>query len=222
MHKTDRADFWLTRWTEGQIPFHRSAPHPYLEAFWHQLALSQGAQVFVPLCGKSLDMAWLLERGYAVVGIELSPIAVEAFFHEQKLQWQSKKCGSLTLYQAKEKPLRLYCGDFYELSPQEIGPTQAIYDRAALIAIAPERRQAYAQHLLAIANPRTEILLQTISYSCAEIIGPPYSVSPEDIAQLFRSRHPRTILRQEPFRERIPTQLTQKGVKQITSYAFRL
>jgi hypothetical protein len=38
--------------------------------------------VFLPLCGKTLDIQWLLSRGYGVAGSELSKIAVEQLFSE--------------------------------------------------------------------------------------------------------------------------------------------
>ena len=52
-------DFWQQRWREGQIGFHQDAPTPLLLKHWASLDLPTGAKVFVPLAGKSRDMAWL-------------------------------------------------------------------------------------------------------------------------------------------------------------------
>ena len=77
-------DFWHQRWQARQIGFHQSAPHPFLERWWPSLNAALGSRVYVPLCGKSLDMVWLSVRGYRVVGSELSSLAVEEFFGEQQ------------------------------------------------------------------------------------------------------------------------------------------
>ena len=75
-------DFWQDRWRTRQVGFHQPAPHPFLERWWPSLGLPSGTRVYVPLCGKSLDMVWLAVRGYHVVGSELSEIAVAEFFGE--------------------------------------------------------------------------------------------------------------------------------------------
>ena len=75
-------DFWLERWQNNQTGFHQDEINSYLTRYWSGLGLTQGSRVLVPLCGKSLDMLWLAEQGHSVVGIELSRLAIEAFFHE--------------------------------------------------------------------------------------------------------------------------------------------
>ena len=79
-------DFWHQRWADNQIGFHQSAPTPLLLKHWPALGITPGAQVFVPLAGKSLDMAWLASQGHRVLGVELSQLAVEQFFAEHDLQ----------------------------------------------------------------------------------------------------------------------------------------
>mgnify|MGYP003529788041 CR=1 FL=1 len=50
-------DFWHERWQTGQIGFHQSAVHPFLARWWPTLGIRADARVYVPLCGKSLDIA---------------------------------------------------------------------------------------------------------------------------------------------------------------------
>ena len=76
------AEFWQARWARSEIGFHLSEVNPYLQRYWPALGLPEGARVLVPLCGKSLDLAWLVGQGYQVVGVELAPRAVEDFFTE--------------------------------------------------------------------------------------------------------------------------------------------
>ena len=74
--------FWHDRWQNNQIPFHKVEVNPLLVRNLPALELASGARVFVPLCGKSLDVHWLLAQGYRVAGAELSRIAVEQLFAE--------------------------------------------------------------------------------------------------------------------------------------------
>ena len=71
---------WKAKWKRDDIAFHQSEINPLLPQFWPTLGLTVGDTVLVPLCGKSLDMDWLLAAGYKVFGIELSNIAIQAFF----------------------------------------------------------------------------------------------------------------------------------------------
>ncbi|MEA2773553.1 MAG: thiopurine S-methyltransferase, partial [Acetobacteraceae bacterium] len=75
-------EFWRDRWFRGQIGFHQPAVERYLEEHWADLDTVKGSCVFVPLCGKSLDLLWLRDIGHGVIGVELSDIAVQAFCME--------------------------------------------------------------------------------------------------------------------------------------------
>ena len=78
-----QADFWLQRWSAGQIGFHQSEVNQDLQQYWSSLRVAPGARVLVPLCGKSQDMSWLRGQGYHVVGAELSEAAVGSYFTER-------------------------------------------------------------------------------------------------------------------------------------------
>ena len=78
--------FWHERWERAEIGFHKQEINVHLQQFWNCLELPAGERVFVPLCGKSLDLLWLAGEDHPVTGVELSPIAVDAFFQENELQ----------------------------------------------------------------------------------------------------------------------------------------
>ena len=139
-----KKDFWLERWERAEIGFHQDEINPYLRQFWQALQLARGGEVFVPLCGKSRDMVWLREQGVFVLGVELSPIAVQEFFAEQgqiPQQVRSEKFAS-TLADG----ICLACGDFFDLSKADLAQVGAVYDRASLVALPPEMRERYARH----------------------------------------------------------------------------
>lgn len=175
--------FWHARWETGQIGFHQDEIHVALQDFWPQLHLPGDEQVFVPLCGKSLDMLWLLEQGHHVLGVELSPIAVAAFFQENGLVPESTQADAFTAWRFGE--VKLLCGDFFDLRPAHLTQTRAVYDRASLVALPPEMRQRYAAHLAGLLAPATPVLLITLEYPQTEMNGPPFSVTETEVRDLY-------------------------------------
>jgi len=152
-------DLWQQCWKDRQIDFHQLRVNELLVRFWPRLGLAPGSRVFVPLCGKSLDMLWLRQQGYQVVGVELSPLAVEAFFRENRLPARRRELGSLSCWESGD--LSLFCGDFFALTQAELGPVDAVYDRAALTALPEAVRPAYLAHLGRIVPPSCDIFLLT-------------------------------------------------------------
>lgn len=182
--------FWHERWQKGEIGFHLDRFNPKLLTHWPRLAVPVDATVFVPLCGKSLDMLWLREQGHRVVGVELSPVAVSQFFEENDATPEVTECPPHTAYTTDG--IRLYLGDYFALTPEQVwnwGPKApahtAIYDRAALVALPPEMRPRYAAQLRSLARPGTKMLLVTLEYPQAERAGPPFSVPPDEVFRHF-------------------------------------
>lgn len=177
-------DFWLERWEREEIGFHQSVINPHLCEFWSELNLAPGSTVFVPLCGKSQDMLWLHEQGYKVVGVELSAIAVQAFFEEVGQTPAHIIDGRFDRYEADG--ICILRGDFFDLSRDEIEKVNAVYDRASLIALPPGMRASYVRHMVNILPPATQILLITVEYPQQEMQGPPFSVSYGETEALYR------------------------------------
>ncbi|MCC6709623.1 MAG: thiopurine S-methyltransferase [Gammaproteobacteria bacterium] len=175
------SSFWKARWEANQIGFHEAAVHPMLLA--HGARLGNAGTVFVPLCGKSHDMAWLVAQGLAVTGIELSDIAVRAFFAEHGLPAQHTRLDGHDEYRAPG--YRLLCGDFFALSRDTLGAFNAIYDRAALIALPPAMRRDYAATMSVLAAPATRMLLVTVEYDTSVLSPPPFAVSAEEVSSLY-------------------------------------
>jgi len=183
--------FWLARWQDNKIGFHQPEFNLHLVSFWHELGVDSGNTVFVPLCGKSQDLLWLHQQGYSVIGIEFSELAVKAFFEENKLPFS---CSSLV--QAEDQPASpfsiwkseattLLCGDFFALKSTDLGSVQAVYDRAALIALPAETRQRYVQHFQTLFENDLRVLLVTLEYPQEEMQGPPFSVEESEVLDLY-------------------------------------
>lgn len=177
-------DYWLTRWQQGEIGFHQDDINPYLRQYWHELNLPQGSEVFVPLCGKSRDMLWLRDQRQKVLGVELSDLAVQTFFSEHALVPERIRAGSFVRYRADD--IAICCGNFFDLGREDMTGVQAVYDRASLVALPPAMRQRYADHLLQILPSGTQILLIAFDYPQAEMTGPPFAVTPGEVAALYQ------------------------------------
>ncbi|MCE9507996.1 MAG: thiopurine S-methyltransferase [Alphaproteobacteria bacterium] len=178
-----KKEFWFERWKKQEIGFHQADINPYLHQFWHELKCAPGDQVFVPLCGKSQDMVWLQQQGHPVLGVELSPTAVEAFFKENGTVPQRHKQGAFDV--SESGSIRILCGDFFDLEREDLQAVKAVYDRAALIALPPEMRKRYVSHLMRALPAGAQVLLITIEYPQEQMEGPPFSVSAEEVKSLY-------------------------------------
>lgn len=176
--------FWLEKWQKGEIGFHLGKVNPLLEKYWALVDHVQG-HVFVPLCGKSRDMAWLAQLGRNVVGVELSPLAVDAFFVEAGWQAEIVRQGALARHAAHQGQVIVWQGDFFELTSAHVAGCSLVYDRAALIALPARLRQRYVEHLRDLLPTGTQILLVTLEYPQTEMRGPPFSVEEPEVHALY-------------------------------------
>ncbi|OES63127.1 thiopurine S-methyltransferase, partial [Pseudomonas aeruginosa] len=178
-----QADFWHARWANNQIGFHLDEVNPYLMRHLSRLRLQAGEQVLVPLCGKTLDLAWLAAQGLDVLGVELSEKAVSDFFAENGLQPAIDQLDGFRRYRAAG--ITLLQGDFFALQSGHLAGCRAFYDRAALIALPPDMRERYAGHLQAILPARSLGLLVTIDYPQGEMAWPPFAVPDAEVREHY-------------------------------------
>lgn len=176
------AQFWHRKWERDEIAFHEAEPKPLLLRHLPVLDLSPGARVFLPLCGKSRDIAWLLDHGYRVAGIELSPIAVEQFFAAIGLSPAASEVGGLRRLEAAG--VTIFVGDVLTLGREALGPVDAVYDRAALVALPAAMRERYAAHLPAV-SAGTPQLLVTFDYDPSRLDGPPFCVTETEVRRHY-------------------------------------
>ena len=176
-------DFWHARWLAKQLGFHQDRVNADLTRYWHTLDLGSG-RILVPLCGKSMDMHWLWRQGYQVAGIEISPLAVAAFFTESGLHPVRSEHPHYSRWSVAG--IDLFCGDFFRLDQDDIGLVQGFYDRAALVALPHSRRGAYVEHLASLLPRQTRGLLITLDYEQGVMDGPPFAVSAGEVEGLFQ------------------------------------
>jgi thiopurine S-methyltransferase len=183
--------FWHQRWEKNEIAFHESQANPVLVSHFNELSLAKGSRVFVPLCGKTLDISWLLSNGYRVAGAELSQIAIEQLFMELGLQPEISRVGEVE--QWSDKNLDICVGDIFAVSRKMLGPVDAIYDRAALVAFPEEMRNRYTAHLTEITGKAPQLLI-CYDYDQSLMPGPPFSIRNEEVHRHYADTYEVTLL----------------------------
>ena len=211
-------DFWHQRWQDNQIGFHQAAPTPLLLKHWPSLGVPAGAKVFVPLAGKSLDMPWFAAQGHRVLGVELSELAVAQFFAENGLRPEIRDTHYGRHYEAGG--IELILGDAFGLDADLLRDCDAVFDRAALIALPPELRRRYANELYAKLPAGCRGLLITLEYPQAERDGPPFSVPGDEVRALYGRDWDIDLLERRPIPPEHPGFVS--GVSRLDTAAYAL
>ncbi len=185
------ASFWHNRWQTNQTGWHERAVNPLLVEHFPSLHVPPGGRVFVPLCGKSLDLGWLLSRGYAVAGAELSELAVTQLFAELGMEPSISNIGPLKRFHGEK--IDIFVGDIFDLSREILGPVDAVYDRAALVALPETIRPRYTARLKAITETAPQLVIG-YEYDQTVVAGPPFSVTSDELRRHYSDSYTLTPL----------------------------
>lgn len=184
-------EFWHQRWRDNEIGFHEGQPNDLLTKHFQKLQLGAGARIFMPLCGKSHDIHWLLQQGFKVSGAELSEIAVKQLFADLGVAPEIDQLRDLKKYRGPD--LEIFVGDVFDLLPEFLGPIDALYDRAALVALPPAMRPEYAAQMIKLVHSAPQLLV-SFDYDQSKQDGPPFSVPESEIRSLYHTAYEITLL----------------------------
>jgi thiopurine S-methyltransferase len=192
-----KKEFWLDKWENNQTGFHKDIPHPLLIENINKLSLEKEQAIFIPLCGKSLDMLWLNAQGYTVIGVELSQIAVEQFFSENNLTFTLTQDELFNIYTYEN--ITIYQGDYFDLNSQYLNQVKAVYDRASLIALPEQLIKKYTEHMYSLLPLNAQLLLITLELqrTTTDALGPPFSVPDAKVKKLYQKFTTIKLLRTE-------------------------
>ena len=211
--------FWHERWRDGNTPWHRAAPSERLTTCFGKLPVAAGVQVFVPLCGRSVDMRWLLERQYRVLGVELSEVAARQFFDDHGLRINACERHGLPALEAPG--IQILCADVFALTAEHLAEVAVVYDRGALVALDDADQARYAGMLCERLPAGASQLLLTLEYDPTRMQGPPFSVDEVRVRTLYGQRFQiarvdsAEVLDQEPH-------LRERGLDALSEHAFVL
>lgn len=212
-------DFWHERWDKGQLGFHQDKVNSRLRKHWSALGLDSGERIFVPLCGKSLDMYWLEESGHPVLGVELSATACRDFFSEAGREVES--CEDARFQRFSGGDIELWSGDFFALEAADLADVSGVYDRAALVALPPSMRVDYAAHMARVLARGTRVMLVSFDYDQSKMNGPPFSVPEDEVRSLFAEHFSIEIVTQASGPE-ILGNLADRGLDTLTEKVYLL
>lgn len=194
------AEFWRRKWEAGEIGFHRAEPNPLLVRHFAALGLAPGARVFLPLCGKTRDIHWLLAQGHPVAGAELSRLAIGQLFDELGVAPEVTQAGALERWEAAG--IVVHVGDVFDLDRAALGPVDATWDRAALVARPAGTRPRYAAHVAALTAGAPQLLVG-YDYDQAAMAGPPFSTPEAEIRALYEGLYRVEALERRPADDRL-------------------
>lgn len=218
--------FWHEKWNLNEVGFHLDYAHPVLERHLDLFTSDKKAtpnieslrKVFVPLCGKTLDIGYLMAQGYEVVAVELSEIAVEAVFQQLNLvpEVQPWKDGKVF----KAEKLTIFAGDFFTLTQQDLGTLTLVYDRAALIALPEKMRVKYAKHITEITQQAPQLLI-TLDYDQNIAGGPPFAVNTQEVEAHYAQSYSIELLEEADIIDQEP-RFKAKGLPSFYQRGYQL
>ena len=222
-------NFWLGCWKNNKLGFNQEKTNSSLIKFFPDLLLPNKASVFVPLCGKSIDMIWLLKQGLDVVGIELSPLAIQAFFKENDLPYKKTSLGPFKKWTANDQPITILEGDIFLFDTKYLKKIETmknpffhlIYDRASLIALPSDIRKKYYKLYEKLMNKESKSLLLTIEYEDKNFEGPPFSVIQEEIKNFLNNNFNVSLLNHEKVTP-LSTRFLESCLEEISQKVYKI
>jgi len=128
---------WNESYASGQLPWDTGQPEPLLVEFVTAKAIQPGRALEIG-SGTGTNSIWLAERGFDVLGVDLSPLAVE--------KARAKLAG-------RALPCRFEALDILAAPPPG-GPFQFAFDRGCFhVFDEPEERQRFAAQVAAALAP---------------------------------------------------------------------
>lgn len=188
------SEFWHSRWENNEIGFHMNETHPLLAKHFERLLQTNNndsATIFVPLCGKTLDILWFLNKGHEVVAVELSELAISQLFADLRVTPSITQIADFKVFHGPQ--LKIFVGDIFSLKPEHVGKVSYIYDRAALVALPEHMRPNYCQQLIQLSNKATQLLI-SFDYDQQQMPGPPFSVTETAIRSYYQSAYSLELL----------------------------
>ncbi len=179
--------FWQERWETKNIGFNQPEPNKFLREYGLKL-FGENKNVFVPLCGKSVDMLWFYENSFNVLGCELVGTACCEFFTENNIKCTTNPYDNFIAHTSEDNKITILEGDLFRITQEIIAEynINAIYDRASLVALPKDMRKKYAEHIKNITKNRS-IKYFLIVFEFGSPSGPPFSVPYEEIKELYSS-----------------------------------
>jgi thiopurine S-methyltransferase len=148
----ENKNFWEKRYESNSLEWHIDDVHPQLRKYLSLLAPSEGRKkkFFLPLCGKTKDICYLLSLGHEVFGVDCVKLAIDQLNEENNLglKFDSEE----SLFYSDDRKLQILVGDFFTFPIEKWGPFDCVWDRGSFIAIDYPLRDPYIKVLQRSVN----------------------------------------------------------------------
>ncbi len=121
-----------------------------------------------------------------MAGAELSEVAITQLFAELGVEPRISASDTLKHYRGPD--LDIFVGNIFELPGSVLGAVDAVYDRAALVALPELMRHRYAEHLTEMTGRAPQLLVSYV-YDQRVMDGPPFSVPNDEVTQHYGRRY---------------------------------
>ena len=108
-------------------------------------------------------------------------------------------------------------GQFFDLNLEVEDSFQAIFDRASLVAIPEELRPDYVQGLTDLMISGSRLLLICVDYDPSKMSGPPYSVSQNEVENLFSKKGTLEVLET---RNNLEDRMRERGLEWLNESVY--
>lgn len=183
---------WEDRWNKSQTQFHVNRTHPMLEKHYTDLTGGNSSlRIFLPLCGKTLDLKWLADKGHDVVGCEGVDLACREFFEEHEIPYTSEPLNEINgvVYKATDgRKLTIYRCDYFHLTSDLIGTFDCVWDRGSFAAIGTDKRQEYVNVTIPLLQKNTKYLLDCFLVDNSIFGGPPFNCTESEVTKYFGNK----------------------------------
>jgi len=189
MADSDRVKEWSDKfWNVDNIPWHNTEPNAALVKHWYRATGGRKEmRVLFPLCGASVDLAWLYRQGHTVVGVEGTWKAVEKLFSDANLEYDVLNLDSNTSrFMSTDSRLTVFVADMFSVTSKLVGTFDAVFDRGALEALNEEDRNLYLSIMRSCLRDEFTYLLSGFEYDSSLKEGPPRPLPPKTVNSLFQ------------------------------------
>jgi thiopurine S-methyltransferase len=163
--QTAKKEEWIKEWEESLKPrWSMEGVNPYMQQFKNDLTKGkQCVKIFFPMCGDVADMSWMADMEHTIVGVEISPVAIEQFFNGNEIEYDVKPFELMkgTVYASKNGNIRIDCGYFFLFGSSVERDFDGIWDRGSFNTLCDMTlKKKYIQILTLVMKPNCKIVME--------------------------------------------------------------
>ncbi|KAL7634077.1 UNVERIFIED_CONTAM: hypothetical protein RMT77_015405 [Armadillidium vulgare] len=187
LESKDNYSYWEKLWSTKVTPFHQREVCPFLLKISSNLNFVSPKRVFIPLCGKALELKWFYDEGFEVVGVDLISIPAEEFFKEHNLTFKIRELPWAKVYESSDQRIKIYVADIFSVEPEDVGKFDVIWERADYTVVKIAEREKYSKLMKQLCKEKFVHFLCTLQFEV--LVGrydtPPRPLSHEETKKLY-------------------------------------